>query len=510
MKKIIYLPIVVAALLIACNNSNTGGHSHDTIGGHADHDDHGHASIAIGAGALSYTLFQNDFELFVEFPALTIGQTSSFAAHFTQLSTYKPVSQGKLTVSLVKGGKGIRHSVDAPASPGIFRPALQPKEAGVYKLLFELKSETGNVTFEIPDIQVYANADEAAHAIVEEDDGEAISYSKEQAWKTDFATQEVAYKPFYSVIHTSAKVKGQPHSTITLNAQVEGAVNLMTVIGESVKKGDLLAVITGSGIENNISLKLNESKIAFDKSKADYIRSKPLSEKQIVSQKDFLEVQSRYQQDSLHYYQLANVVSKKGLKVLAPFDGFVSNIAANNGQFVSNGASILTVNSKSELMIEAFVNQSDFQKVSGIFDANFAFAENKETITLQEINGKVASKNAFVNESTTRIPVTFSAQNNGKLMPGMFLEAFLKTGKKDKALVVPLTSIIEEQGQYFVFVQTGGESFVKRQIELANTDGIHTEITKGLTNGERIVTVGAYQVKLASLAGDLPIHGHAH
>ena len=95
-------------------------------------------------------------------------------------------------------------------------------------------------------------------------------------------------------------------------------------------------------------------------------------------------------------------------------------------------------------------------------------------------------------------------------MSGMFLEAFLKTGKKDKALVVPLTSIIEEQGQYFVFVQTGGESFVKRQVELANSDGIHTEITKGLSNGERIVAVGAYQVKLASLAGDLPIHGHAH
>src|SRR5690606_19690502 len=110
--------------------------------------------------------------------------------------------------------------------------------------------------------------------------------------------------------------------------------------------------------------------------------------------------------------------------------------------------------------------------------------------------------NAFVNDHSTRIPVTFSAQNNGQLMPGMFLEAFLKTGKKEQALVIPLTSVIEEQGQYFVFIQTGGESFVKRQVQLANNDGVMVEITSGLSVGERIVTNGAYQIKLAAMSGD--------
>ncbi|MFO7614699.1 MAG: efflux transporter periplasmic adaptor subunit, partial [Bacteroidales bacterium] len=84
------------------------------------------------------------------------------------------------------------------------------------------------------------------------------------------------------------------------------------------------------------------------------------------------------------------------------------------------------------------------------------------------------------------------------------------TGRKEQALVVPLSSLIEEQGQYFVFVQTGGESFVKRQVELANNDGVLTEITSGLSVGERIVTKGAYQIKLAAMSGDLPLHGHTH
>lgn len=507
MKTILYISIIVmTSLFVGCNNAhNKGGHSHDTIGGHEAHDDHEHEE-----GTLSYTLFSDDYELFVEFPALVVGQTSAFAAHFTQLNTYKPVSEGKLTVSIIQGNKGIRHSIDAPSSPGIFRPALQPKEAGTYKMLFELQSPSGNANFEISEIQVFANAEDADHAIVEPASGDEISYLKEQAWKTSFATQEISLQPFYSVIHTSARVKGQPQSSVALNAQTEGQANLIAILGQSVRKGELLAVIVSSGIENSLNTRLQELKITFEKSKADYNRTRPLVENQVVSRKDFLQIESQYKQDSLRYYQLANQISQNGLKLTSPIEGFVSSIHVSNGQFVDKSSVIMHISSKHELLIEAYVNQSDFQKVSGIFDANFSFANKQETITLKEINGKVTSTNAFVTENTTRIPVTFSVQNNGKLMPGMFIEAFLKTGWKEQALVVPLSSIIEEQGQYFVFVQTGGESFEKRQVELANNDGVLTEIISGLSIGERIVTKGAFQIKLAAMSGDLPIHGHTH
>ena len=503
MKPLLYISLIaITSLFIACN-SNKGGHTHDTIGGHDAHDDH-------ASGIESHTLFSDDYELFVEFPALTVGQTSFFAAHFTLLSTYKPVAEGQLSVSIVKDGKGLRHSVEGPSSPGIFRPALQPKEAGSYQLLFELTNQAGKVTFEIPDIKVYANAQEAAHAASIAQAIDAISFLKEQAWKTDFGTQEVRLQPFYTVIHTSARVKGQPQSTVAVNAQTEGQVNLSVVGGQSVNKGELLAVIASSGIENNLNTRLKEAKIAFDKSQSDYHRTQPLAENQVVSQKDFLTIEAQYQQDSLRYFQLANQVSQNGISVKSPIDGYVSSVHVSNGQFVNNGSVVMQIGTKSLLLIEAFVNQSDFQKVGGIFDANFSFADKRETITLEALNGQVTSNNAFVNENSTRIPVLFSAQNNGQLMPGMFLEAFLKTGRKEQALVVPLTAIIEEQGQYFVFVQTGGESFVKRPVKLANNDGNQAEITSGLSLGERIVTQGAYQIKLAAMSGDLPIHGHTH
>lgn len=498
--------VVLISILFSCNNDQEShGHSHDVIGGQTGQDGHAHE-----AGALSYTLYSEGFELFVEFTPLTVGQTSTFAAHFTELSTYRPVSKGELTVSIIKGDKGIRHSVDVSSTPGIFRPSLQPKEAGIYSMLFELKRPNGNVNFEIPEIWVFANKEEAIHAREEEENGDAITFLKEQAWKTEFATAEVILQPFYSVIHTSAKVKGQPQSSVALNARAEGQVNLLGIPGQSVGKGETVASISSAGIENNLNTKLNETRIAFAKSKADYRRIKPLVEKQVVSEKDFLQIEAQYKQDSIRYYQLANQVSRNGIMINSPIDGFISGVDVSNGQFVDESSVIMHISSKNQLLIEAFVNQSDFQRLSGIFDANFSFAGAEETFMLQEVNGKVSSKNAFVSDNATRIPVSFSVQNNGKLMPGMFLEAFLKTDRKDNALVIPISSVIEEQGQYYVFIQTGGESFVKRLVELANNDGIHTEIVSGLTEGERIVTKGAYQIKLAAMAGDLPLHGHTH
>lgn len=497
--------VAILAFLAGCNsNQDSHGHTHDVVGGSSENEEHAHE-----AGTLSYTLFSGNYELFVEFPALVAGKTSSFAAHFTKLETYEPVARGSLTVSLVKGNQGIRNKADAPSSPGIFRPALQPKEAGTYKLLFELENETGNVTFEIPAIQVYASEDEAAHASAEEN-GDEITFLKEQAWKTDFQTMKIVLQPFHSVIHTSGRVNIQPQSEITLNAQAAGTVQLFSVLGESVKKGELLALISGSGIDKNMTLKLNERKIAFEKSKSDYMRSVPLAESRAISQKAFLDIEARYKQDSLQYNQLAKLVSENGMKITAPANGFITRLNVGNGQFIESGNPVLTVTDQNQLLIETYVNSSDFQRVNGIFDANFKLTGENKILSLQELDGEVKTKNAFVNESSFRIPVTFSAVNNGMLMPGMFLEAFLLTGHREDAVVVPLTSVIEEQGQYFVFVQTGGESFVKREVYPAGGDGKNIEIQSGLKPGERIVTKGAYQVKLAALSGDLPLHGHAH
>ncbi|MCK5281434.1 MAG: efflux RND transporter periplasmic adaptor subunit, partial [Cyclobacteriaceae bacterium] len=428
-------------LLFRCNNNQgSNGHSHDAAGGHTSQEEQGQKPKT-----LSFTFFSDNYELFVEFPPLVVGKTTVFAAHFTQLNDYKPVSKGRLTISIVKGGKGIKHTVEAPTSPGIFRPALQPKEAGMYRLEFLLENDNRISKFDAGEINVFADSESSVNSTNEAGSSDEITFLKEQAWKSEFETKEIMEQPFYTVIHTSAKVKSQPQAEIALVAQSAGKVILNIVLGESVIKGELLAVITGSGLENNISVKLDEYRFAFEKSKADYIRTKPLVDRQAVSQKDFLEIRSRYMQDSLRYFQIAKNITKNGLKILAPFDGYVSEIAVTNGMYIENGSRVVTVSNNNQLLVEAYVNQSDYQLVNSIFDAHFKLPSGDHIVLLSDINGEVKAANTFVNNASTRIPVTFTATNNGQLIPGMFLETYLLAEKKENALIVPLSSIIEEQ-----------------------------------------------------------------
>ena len=73
-----------------------------------------------------------------------------------------------------------------------------------------------------------------------------------------------------------------------------------------------------------------------------------------------------------------------------------------------------------------------------------------------------------------------------------------------------LFALMEELGIFYVYVQLGGESFQKREIKIRASDGEKVEVLSGIKEGERIVTKGAYQIKLSAASGKLPAHGHEH
>jgi hypothetical protein len=85
------------------------------------------------------------------------------------------------------------------------------------------------------------------------------------------------------------------------------------------------------------------------------------------------------------------------------------------------------------------------------------------------------------------------------------------TVTNSEALTLPNSAMIEEQGNYFLFVQVTPELFEKREIKTGATDGIKTEIVKGITADERVVTKGAILIRLAQATGTLDAHsGHVH
>ena len=117
--------------------------------------------------------------------------------------------------------------------------------------------------------------------------------------------------------------------------------------------------------------------------------------------------------------------------------------------------------------------------------------------------GKFADNSLF-------IPVWFEIDNREGIIPGTYIEVFIQTNAVSDALVIPVSALMEEQGNYYVYVQTEGESFEKRELKLGGNDGRRVQVFSGLQAGDRVVTKGAYNIKLSTASGTLPAHGHEH
>ena len=182
-----------------------------------------------------------------------------------------------------------------------------------------------------------------------------------------------------------------------------------------------------------------------------------------------------------------------------------------NGQYVEAGQPVVSVSKNKTLMLRADVRQKFATLLGSIISANIRTIQDNHTYTLQELNGKILSYGRTANEGNYLIPVILQIDNTGDFIPGGFVELYLKTLTNSRAITVPNTALIEDQGSFFVFVQLTPELFEKREVKTGSTDGIRTEIVSGIKETERVVNTGAIMIRLAQATGTLDAHsGHVH
>jgi membrane fusion protein, heavy metal efflux system len=127
----------------------------------------------------------------------------------------------------------------------------------------------------------------------------------------------------------------------------------------------------------------------------------------------------------------------------------------------------------------------------------------------RNLNGRVVSTGKSAEAGAPFLPIHFEIDNAGNFIPGSVIEVFLQSGVAP-ALVIPTTSLLEEQGVFYTYVQVAGESFQKRELKIGASDGMHVQVLSGIVAGERVVTKGGYQIKLSVASGAMPAHGHEH
>jgi membrane fusion protein, heavy metal efflux system len=498
-----YITIVLAFLAMSCNNKAEDAHAHNEDGRHAGEE----------IPRLSHTLWTDKTELFVEFPALIVGNPSRFAAHFTVLDKHQPVREGSVTVSLIKDDNGIRNTAEAPSSPGIFSPIIQPKEAGSYQLVFELQTPDNSDKITIDDVTVYATTDEAIKALGTAEDDGSISFLKEQAWKIDFQTAPVVSGKIYDVINTSGVWMPSPGSVKSLAAKSNGVVDFKLsnlTEGTAVKKGELLMSLNSQGLaSNNLSTDIASAKAKFQQAKSEYDRKKELYESKIVPKSELEKVESNFEIAKANYQSLVSGVSGGSKQIRAPFDGFIKSITVSNGDYVAQGVALVAIGTHQSKVLKTQLAPNyglTMENVQGIWYQT----SNGQWVDVADAEGEILSIGKDVESENPLISV-FAQVNAEVDMPvGSLTPVQIAMGNATQNTTIPVNALLEDYGSYSVIVQLSGESFERRPVKIGKRNGKNVEILQGLQVGEVVVTTGAYQVKMASMSGSTPAHGHEH
>ena len=516
MKYIITCVVFIAIHVVACKHGNNNQHHHEQ-----DDHVHEHATDEISDGHddehfIQYTAYSEDYEVFAEGAHLVRGEPATFLAHFTRLGNFKPLEGGRIALLLVVDNDTIADVAEKPVQKGIYKFSLTPNEAGAGKLIFLIEGDTEVFSATVPEVMVFDEHAEVHESMKEyhaADDG--VVFIKEQSWKTDFATGYPTVAPIGQVIRSTAFIEPAMGSESIIVSRAGGIVNMTSenlVEGRQVNAGEILLHVTGGSMaENDVSVRFLEARNNFERAEADFERMKSLASENIVSQRELLEAQQIYNNAKAVYENLSGNINQEGQSVASPVDGFIRQILVSNGQFVDAGTPLASVAHSRRLVLTANLPLRYAHALENIADANIKNVIGGEIYSLDELNAKIISGGKATGVDNHLIPLKILIENNGNFIPGSFVEVYLKTKSDKPSVTVPNTSLLEEQGLFFVWVQQTPELFEKRQIMTGLNDGLFTEVKEGLSPDERIVSRGAILIKLAETTGTLDPHaGHVH
>lgn len=353
------------------------------------------------------------------------------------------------------------------------------------------------------------NHDEHSHSAHAH--GEGICFTTQQAKAAGLKVETVKKTQFRGVIKTAGHIqapKGGESVIVATSAGVLYYTDPSIAEGMAIGADKLLAGISAKKLQDGDPLL--KAKYAYETALAEYDRAKRLVDEKIVSAKEFEQIRLRYETAKTTYEGQAQGMTDRGASIKSPLSGYLKQMLVPNGAYVELGQPIAIVTQTKRLQLRAEVSERDYAQIAKVNSANFRPAYTDRLYKTSELNGRlVAYGKVAVDEASHYIPVTFEFDNVGDIVAGAYAEVYLLTSPEEDVISIPIDALTEEQGVYYIYVQLCEEEYEKRRVVLGRRDGERVEILHGLHDGERVVTRGAYQVKLASVTTAIP-HGHSH
>lgn len=352
----------------------------------------------------------------------------------------------------------------------------------------------------------------AGEAGDDHDHGDEIILTPEKARAAGVKVETIMPGTFHGVIHTSGKVLSASCDETTVVATISGRVSYKNHVSEGLKVtgGMQLFSITSAGMQVADGDPVQRARIDYERAERDYTRARLLVKDKIISEKDLAVSKAEYEAARLTYTSVQKTRSAGGVVVTAPRGGYVKQCLVAGGDYVEAGQPLAVITQNKHLYLRAEIPEREFKELNKIRCAKFRTSYSDRLYDITDMGGHIQSYGRSAEVNNSYIPVVFEFNNTGDVVQGSYAEIYLITQERENVLTLPLTALTEEQGVHYIYIQVDKEGYRKQEVTLGESDGERVEILSGLKKGDKVVTKGAIQVKLASAANAIPAHNHTH
>lgn len=301
----------------------------------------------------------------------------------------------------------------------------------------------------------------------------------------------------------------EPFATVAIKARVDGQiVDAPFRDGQDVVKGQALFQIDARPLQallKQAQANLLRDKAQLERARAQEVRYRDLLAKNFVSQDAY--AQFRTNVETAEATVSADEAAVETAKLQLEYTTIRSPINGRTGKIMIQLGNMVKANDTNPLVVinqisPIYLNFAVPEQYLGAIRAAMAKHTLKVEASLTDssgasaANGELAFIDNAVDTTTGTVKLRAAFPNQDKLLwPGQFATANLTLGEQQGAIVVPSQAVQTGPKGQFVFVVKTDLTAEQRPVVVERVEGAQTVISKGLTPGEKVVTIG--QVRLS-------------
>lgn len=275
-------------------------------------------------------------------------------------------------------------------------------------------------------------------------------------------------------------------SSVALSFSAPGTIERMLVSeGDPVAKGQLIARLDPTSAQNMLNVAESSLKQAQD----GYERLKSIHEKGSLPEVQMVDIETK-----LNQAQSGFNIARKNLEdcsLYAPIGGVVGRKMAESGEIAVPGKAVITLMDISSVKVSFSVPENEISLIP-------SSGESVITVSAlggKQFTGKKVMKNVVANPVSHTYQASVTVPNPVRdLLPGMVCSITLLNQTPDAGIIIPIEVVMtSSDGRRFVWCNENGTAR-RRFIETGKARGNGVEVTRGLSDGDVIVTEGFHKI----------------